>query len=95
MRLIIIDGSTVHVPPTLRIEQYTYGDEACCRRLIKTREVDITQALVSIAGEYSPANEELRILRWLSSTKVEIVYNTFHFRLSNLDKQVIKIQYLP
>jgi hypothetical protein len=95
LRLLIIDGSTVHVPTVLRIERYTYGDEACCRSLVKTREVDITQALMPIAGEYSPANEELRILRWLSSTKVEIMYNKFRFTLSNLDKQVIKIQYLP
>ena len=95
LRLIIIDGSTVHVPPTLRIEQYTYGDEACCRSLVKTREVDITQALKPIAGEYSPMNEELRIRRWLGSTKVEIKYNKFRFSLSNLDKQVIKIQHLP
>jgi hypothetical protein len=86
LRLLIIDGSTVYIPTVLRIEQYTYGDEACCRSLVTTREVDITQALMLIAGEYSPANEELRILRCLSSTKVEIKYNKFRFSLLDLDK---------
>jgi hypothetical protein len=93
LKLVVLEGQLAYDPPTLRIEHFTYGDEGCCKRLVKAKAIDTNKAFSEIAGQYIPESEGFTDVRWLSPTSVELKYNKLRFVLSSLDKAVIKVQH--
>jgi hypothetical protein len=92
IRLVVYEAELAYDPPSLRIEQFTYGDEGCCKTLRNATEVEIGQTLSQSIGRYSPEKEGLTVERWVSPTKVEISYQGLRFILSDLDKSVVKVK---
>ena len=93
LRLVVYEAELAYDPPTLRIEQFTYGDEGCCKTLRKASEVELDKVLSSSPCKYNPEKEGLTIAQWVGPTTVMITYQGTTFVLSELDKPVVKVKH--
>lgn len=92
LRLVVHEADIAYDPPTLRIEHFAYGDEACCRTLVKARDIAIDEVLSKVVGPFTPERSGLKIGRWLKPTSVEINYNGTKFVMTELQKNTVKVK---
>jgi hypothetical protein len=80
-------------PSIFRVETVTYGDEGCCRKLVRARTFKPEKVMLDQFGPFNKKdNVEFEFVRWLSPTSVEIKYYGSAFILTNLDRNVLRVK---
>ena len=65
-RVLLVYRGLVHDYPEFRIETLTYGDEACCRRVVAARALDLHEVSTSGVPLPEAATTEITFVRWQS-----------------------------
>ena len=90
-RIVFISAGLAYDRPRLRFETLTYGDEACCKRVISAAEVDLDE-LREKGIELPPAaTTTLRFRRWLSPQAVELEYGTLVCSFSGVNRRKVVV----
>ena len=83
-------------PSIFRIETVTYGDEGCCRKLVRARTFKPEKAMLELFGPFNKKdNPEFEFVRWLSPTSSEFKYYGSTFIFMDLDRNTIRVQRAP
>ena len=90
-RVIVLNLGLVYDRPTLRLETLSYGDEACCRRVIEAWELKIDDLSRSSILLPDAATSELRFVRWRDSRTAEFRYGDFACRFQGIGRPKLTI----
>jgi len=85
-RILILNQGLAYDRPTIRIETLTYGDEACCRRVMGAWSIDLEDLSEKGVSLPDSATTELRFLRWRGPRTVEFAYGALTCRFAGIGK---------
>lgn len=83
-RVVVLSGGLGYQHPTLRFETLTFGDEACCRRVVASWELDLN--VHSGSGLVLPeaATSRLQFVRWRGTRLAEFKYGEYRCRFQGI-----------
>jgi hypothetical protein len=88
--LLVYRGLAYHYPE-FRIETLTYGDEACCRRVVAAKALDLQE--VSSSGVPLPeaATTEITFVRWQSPQSAVFGFGKLQCTFSGLGQSKVHV----
>jgi hypothetical protein len=90
-RIVVLDPGIAYDHPTIRLETLTYGDEACCRRLIAAWELDLNALSERGLSLPEAATNQLRFLRWVSPRTAEFRYGKLTCQFKNIGRPKVTV----
>lgn len=85
-RVVLVRAGIAYDHPTLRLETLTYGDEACCFRLVSARALPLAD-LVNYGIELPEATAaEFKFVRWTTPRSIEFTYGPLKCRVGGIGK---------
>jgi len=70
LRMVIYAG-TEEMPSTYRIEEITFGQEGCCRKLLRAREFQLYDHMKAFGPFNRKEGREFEFIKWLSPSSLE------------------------
>ena len=90
---VVITADAVHSNGeegySIYIEQFTFGEEGCCRKFIKCFQIEPGEIMEKFNIDGEPW--KLGFIKWLSVTSFQIVLAHTKFNISHLDKSLIVV----
>ena len=91
-RLTVIDSGIVHEAPVLRFDTLTYGDEGCCRRIVASFELPLSEVVDRLSPATRPAYSEFKFRRWDSPTSLHFAYGDISYTLRDIGTSTITVE---
>jgi len=93
---LVVYSRVEEEPSTFRVETITYGDEGCCRKIVRARTFKPAKALFESFGTFNGKdNHEFEFVRWLSTTSAEFKYYGTPLIFMGLDSNTVRVQRAP
>jgi hypothetical protein len=91
LRMVIYAG-TEEMPSTYRIEEITFGQEGCCRKLLRAREFQLYGHMKAFGALNRKEGREFEFIKWLSPSSLEFKHFGKQYALYDLDKRLVKLK---
>ncbi len=82
------------VPQEFRIESWTYGDEGCCSRLIRSRQFTFAEPIGAAFSPLNPKSCKANFVfhRWISLTSFRFQFMCANFIAEDVHKEVFSVR---
>lgn len=90
-RVVVLFEGLAYDHPVLRIETLTYGDEGCCRRLVRARQIDLNELARKGLKLPQATDSEIESMTWTSPETVTLKYGDRSCQLQGLSKPRIAV----
>ena len=94
-RLVVLSPGIAYDHPTLRIETLTYGDEACCLRLVAAYELPLEKLGDHGITLPEATRAQLKFRRWLGTRALEVAYGPLACVFSRIGNPTISVACQP
>lgn len=90
---LVVYSPIEEAPPELRIESWTYGDEGCCLRLVRSRQFTLAEPLAKTFGPLKATTCEkgFEFLGWVSLTSFRFSYLCRSFLARDAHKSALRV----
>lgn len=80
-------------PQEMRVESWTYGDEGCCQRLVRSRQFTLAESLREQFGPFKATACKTNFVfqGWLSLTSFRFSYLCKQFVAQDVHKEAIRV----
>ena len=91
-RILFVQAGLAYDRPAVRLETLTYGDEACCRRVVAAAELDLNDLEAKGVALPAAATTSLRFVRWVNPLSADLRYGKLNCRLSGIGSQRVSVR---
>jgi len=91
-RLTVIDSGIVYEAPILRFDTLTYGDEGCCRRVITSFELPLSDVLDKLNPATRPEETQFKFLHWDGPTSLQFTYGEAKYIVQGVGTSAVSIE---
>jgi hypothetical protein len=88
----LLYGGLAHDWPEVRIETLTYGDEACCRKVISAKTLDLNELSQNGIALPDAATTAVKLVRWQSSRAVVFALGKLHCTFGALNQVTVTVK---
>ena len=90
---LVVYSQIEEVEPQMRIESWTYGDEGCCLRLVRSRHFTVAEPLSKTFGSLkaSTCNKVFEFNGWVSLTSFRFSYLCKSFLVRDAHKNTLRV----
>ena len=90
---LIVYAQIEEAPQEMRVESWTYGDEGCCLRLIRSRQFTLPESLEKTFGplKASTCDKGFEFLSWVSLTSFRFSYLCKVYMARDAHKESIRV----
>lgn len=78
----------------MRVESWSYGDEGCCERLVRSRQFTLERPLAQTFGSFKPesCNTYFKFLGWVSLSSFRFSFQCRRFIAREVHQEVIRVR---
>ena len=90
---LVVYSQIEEAPQDMRVESWTYGDEGCCLRLVRSRQFSLAESLGKTFGPFKAGtcDTNFTFLGWVSLTSFRFSYLCKQFIAQDVHKEVIRV----
>ncbi|MEN9887878.1 MAG: hypothetical protein RL758_2456 [Pseudomonadota bacterium] len=90
-RVVLLAGALAYDHPTIRLETLTYGDEACCRRVVGAWDLELESVQSNGVSLPKAETAEFKFARWLGAHSFAFSYGTVRCKVLRVGQSKVTV----
>jgi hypothetical protein len=91
-RITVIDSGIAYEAPILRFDTLTYGDEACCRRVVASFELRLSTVIEKLNPSIHAEYTRFKLRRWDGPTSLQFSYGDASYSVRGIGTSAVAVE---